>query len=306
MAKRALITGLSGFVGCHVAEPLQALGFELFGVGRGAKPAGLPAEWHQADLLRPGSAAEVISATRPTHLLHFAWYAEHQKFWRSPLNTSWVRATLELLQAFRESGGGRAVLAGSCAEYDWNYPVLSELSTPRAARTPFGRSKNALFEAAEAYSQTCDLSFSWGRIFFVYGPGEHPGRLVSHVVTSLLAGKRAATSSGTQVRDFMHAADIAAAFAALLDSEVQGALNIASGEPRPVREVIEAVGRLTGRADLLDIGAIPISPQEPTRLEADVTRMRSELRFTPAIPLQDGLRSVIDSYRRAAAPTAAT
>jgi nucleoside-diphosphate-sugar epimerase len=104
----------------------------------------------------------------------------------------------------------------------------------------------------------------------------------------------------------MHAADIAAAFAALLDSEVQGALNIASGEPRPVREVIEAVGRLTGRADLLDIGAIPISPQEPTRLEADVTRMRSELRFTPAIPLQDGLRSVIDSYRRAAAPTAAT
>jgi nucleoside-diphosphate-sugar epimerase len=299
MAKRVLVTGLNGFIGRHARAPLEARGFDVIGVGRGEPPEDVRGKiaWRHADLLLPGAAKALIDSVRPTHLLHFAWYAEHQKYWRSPQNTAWVRATLELVQAFHDAQGARCVLAGSCAEYDWRHELLSEYATPRIPHTPFGRSKNALFEALDAYAEVSGLSYAWGRIFFVYGPAEHPGRLVAHVIRKLLRGERAATSPGTQRRDFTHVEDIAAAFAALLDSAVAGPINIASGEARPVRDIIELAGELAGRPELLDIGALPLPPTEPACLAADVRRMREELGYQPRIGLREGLARVIDSYR---------
>jgi nucleoside-diphosphate-sugar epimerase len=74
-----------------------------------------------------------------------------------------------------------------------------------------------------------NVSLGWGRIFFLYGPGEKPGRLVSGIISNLLAGRRIETTAGTQIRDFTHVADVAGAFAALCDSDVTGPINIASG-----------------------------------------------------------------------------
>ncbi len=74
----------------------------------------------------------------------------------------------------------------------------------------------------EAAAPELAIELAWGRVFFLYGPGEAPGRLVASVARALLAGERAATGDGTQIRDFLHVDDVAGAFAALLDSDVTG------------------------------------------------------------------------------------
>jgi len=298
VTKRAAVTGLGGFIGRHCVAPLVARGFEVHGIGRGDRPVWLSAEvpWHPVDLVAPGAAAAVVRDIAPSHLLNLAWYTAHGSYWRSPENAAWVRAGIELIEAFAAAGGSRFVGAGSCAEYDWDFGFLSERVTPLRPRTPFGRFKAALGEASGAFAEASGLSFAWGRVFFVYGPHEREGRLGASVIGSLLAGRPVKTTHGRQIRDFSHVADIGAAFAALLDAEATGAVNLGSGRPTAVREIIEEIARIVGLPELVAFGALPLAPDEPPLLVADVRRLRDEVGFTPDFDLAAGLRQTVAAF----------
>jgi nucleoside-diphosphate-sugar epimerase len=304
-ARRVLVTGASGFIGRHALAPLLERGFEVHAVmSRDAPPPGAPARvrWHRADLLDAAAHGALLAAASPSHLLHLAWYAEHGRFWTSTENLRWAAATLELVRAFAERGGRRAVLAGSCAEYRWGDPgPCVEGLTPLEPATLYGTAKHATRAVLEAAAPQLGIELAWGRVFFLYGPDEAPGRLVASVARALVAGKRAPTGDGTQLRDFLHVADVAAAFAALLDSDVTGPVNIASGEARPLRDVIDAIGVAAGRPDLLDVGALPARPGDPDELVADVTRLRDDVGFVPAIGLQGGIAQSVEWWRGARA-----
>jgi nucleoside-diphosphate-sugar epimerase len=299
--RRVLVTGASGFIGRHALEPLGRRGFEVHAVTSGAPPAHAPPQvrWHRADLLAPGEHRELLAAVAPTHLLHFAWYAEHGRFWTSTENLRWAAATIALVQAFAEHGGRRAVLAGTCAEYRWGDPgPRIEGVTPLEPATLYGTAKNATRAVLQAAAGELGIELAWGRVFFLYGPGEAPGRLVAAVARALIAGQRAPTGDGTQIRDFMHVADVAGAFAALLDSPVTSAVNIGSGAGRPLGDVIAAIGVATGRPDLLDVGALAARPGEPEELVASVARLRDEVGFAPAIGLDEGIGRTVDWWRQ--------
>ncbi|CAA9375487.1 MAG: UDP-glucose 4-epimerase [uncultured Gemmatimonadetes bacterium] len=295
--KRALVTGASGFVGRHALAPLAARGFEVHALSRGGAPAGLEVEgvaWHRADLLESGVARGVVEAVRPTHLLHLAWDVRPGVFWTAPDNLDWVAASLALARAFAETRGTRIVGAGTCAEYDWAAGgPCSEFDTPLAPATLYGAAKHALRGLVEAHARQAGVSAAWGRIFFLYGPYEAPARLVSSVARALVAGQPAEVTPGTQRRDFLHAADAGEAFAALLDSGVEGPVNVASGEAVEVREVVQEVARAAGRPDLVRWGARPAPVGEPAVLVADAGRLRAEVGWTPRHSLRSGVADAV-------------
>jgi nucleoside-diphosphate-sugar epimerase len=284
-----LVTGGSGFIGRQALAPLRERGYTVHAPSS-----------READLLAPDVAGRLVEELRPTHLLHFAWDARPGKYWTSTENLEWVEASLRLLRAFAQRGGRRAVLAGTCAEYEWSDEVhCVEGATPLAPATLYGAAKHGLRGIAERYAGQADVSFAWGRVFFVYGPHEQPGRLASSVASALVRGEPAETSAGTQVRDFLHAEDLGAAFAALLDSDVAGAVNMASGEPRPIRDLIVALGEAAGRPDLLRIGARAPSPDEPASITAAVDRLRDEVGWRGGRPLEQGAADTIAWWRKA-------
>ena len=91
--------------------------------------------------------------------------------------------------------------------------------------------------------------------------------------------------------------DVAGAFVSLLDSDFHGAVNIASGEAKELREMIGMIGKLIGREELVRLDAKPASPSEPMRIVPDVSILRGQLGFQPRLLLSEGLSQTINWWR---------
>lgn len=292
--KKVLITGASGFIGRNCLSRLTALGYDVCAITPDPiEDADSGIRWYRTNLLDPLQTEKLVAEIKATHLLHFAWYAEPQKYWSSEENYKWVEASKVLLNGFYANGGRRAVMAGTCAEYDWKHGCCIENSTPLIPATLYGKCKNSFRKELSDFSEETGLSSAWGRIFFLYGPHEYPQRLVSSVIISVLQGKPASCSHGEQIRDFLHVEDVASAFIALLESEVCGPVNIASGQPLALKEVICKIGEKLKRPDLIHLGDIPTSKDDPPLLVADVGKLREKVGWTPVYDIESGLDQTI-------------
>jgi nucleoside-diphosphate-sugar epimerase len=298
--KRVLITGATGFIGRHCLPLLAAQGYDVHAVSSRDPDEKQPGvRWHRANLFDPAEVEKLVAGVAPAHLLHFAWIATPGIYWNSPENLAWVQASLGLLRAFAKHGGRRVVTAGTCAEYDWTREVAlcSEQTTRLAPATLYGTSKHALRLLTEAFAREMNMSAAWGRIFFLYGPHEYPERLVASVIRSLLRGEQACSTHGRQVRDLLYVRDVAAAFVALLGSDVNGPVNIASGEGVELREVINKIAVGVDRQGLVQLGTLTAAANEPPVLVADVCRLQDEVGWSPAYTLDQGIEETINWWK---------
>lgn len=299
---RVLVTGAAGFIGRWAVAALREEGFDVHAAGR---PMRADIEnWHQADLLDASARAALIRTVKPDHLLHTAWFTGHGRFWTAPQNADWLAASLDLLAEFAAIGGKRAVMVGSCAEYDWagGDGAGSAAEPWREDRlcqpaTFYGRTKQELAQRAASLAASHGISFAWGRVFTPIGLYEEPERLVPSVIRALLAGQRATTGPGDLIRDFLDVRDAGHAFARLVACDVSGAVNIASGDGLSIGDIARQIGALTGRPELLGIGERPPRAGDPAFMVADVSRLRDEVGFEARFPLSQTLRDAIDYWR---------
>ena len=294
---RILLTGATGFIGRHCIAPLRSSGWQVLAVTSGTVdelPCNEGLSWHRADLLDPRAPAELIAQTRPDALLHLAWHLAAS----SVENYRWARASLELLMAFAEAGGRRAVLTGSCAEYDWLQSQPLDEQSRRRPATDYGVSKNALGELVEGYRTSCGLSTAWARLFFLYGPGEAETRLVASVIRALLADQPARSTHGNQLRDYLYVEDVAGALVQLVASEIEGPINIASGRSVRLRDLIAEAATQLDRQQLVELGAIAAHEHEAPEVSAEVKRLHRELEWQPAFDHRQGIARSIAWWRQ--------
>ncbi|MGH7579776.1 MAG: NAD-dependent epimerase/dehydratase family protein [Gemmatimonadales bacterium] len=295
--RRVLLTGAAGFIGSHCIRPLTDRGYEVHAVSRSPRAAdGGETTWYQADLLRPGAARTLVDRVKPTHLLHLAWFVVPGKLITAPENFDWVSASLELVRRFAEAGGTRLSVCGSGYEYDWAHGYCTEEITPCVPDTVYGACKHALHEMVRTFAAGRGLSAAWPRVFFLYGPKEHPERLVSSVIRSLLRKEPARCSHGKQIRDYLHVQDVADGLVAVLDSEIQGAVNVSSGQATTLREIASTIGRLTGQPELVQLGAIPARANDAPLVVGSNARAAA-LGWQPRFDLESGLLQTIEWWR---------
>ncbi len=295
---RVLVTGGRGFIGRHALPELVSLGWEVFSVTSSSDPPDISeVRWIGADLLDRNSSEKLVQQVGATHLLHLAWYCEHQKYWQSAENYRWVTASIDLLLAFHRAGGERAVIAGTCAEYDWSYGYCRELITPTAPSSVYGVCKDALRRLCEAYCSQNEIQFAWGRIFSPYGHGEHPSRLLPSVILNIARGQLAPCSHGEQYRDYLYVTDVAHAFCKLLTCEAGGVFNVSSGQPVRILELVQKVAEAFSRPELPQFGTVAASSDDPPLLVGDNEKLRS-LGWSQLVSIDDGIAKCINEWAK--------
>lgn len=298
--KSVLLTGARGFVGTHCMEALLARDFKIHAVSSRGRYNNYPrhVEWHHADLHNAEHLLRLMVEVKPEYLLHLAWDVSHGVYWSSLENLRWVKTSLTLLQAFIDAGGRRAVMAGSCAEYDWSYGYCTEGKTPLNPSTLYGSCKDALRSIHVAAGREAKISSAWARLFFLYGPREHSERLVPAVIGSLLKKEAVLCTHGEQIRDYLYVKDAGEALAALLDSDVEGSVNVASGKPIVLKDLIMTAAETVGRPELVQLGALAAAEDDPPLLLANTRRLNEEVDWMPGYSLQRGLEETVEWWRK--------
>lgn len=296
-----LVTGAGGFLGTHVLAALQRRDYVIHALGRETTPGtdATGVTWHSSNLLEPNAVHALLDSVRPQGLVHLAWDTTHELYWHSTSNLEWLAASLLLLHHFARLGGKRAVIAGSSAEYQWGgLDDLDELTSPIVPDSLYGTSKNALREVLAKWAPNAGISWAWGRFFNMFGPEEKTVRLIPKVIRTLLEGKTLPFDSGAIERDFLHVADAGDALAALFHSEVQGPVNIASGQAVSVRDIILTLATHLHASDRVSFNTL-IDPRQPARIVASIKRLRDEVGWQRLASLEERLHETCDWWQLA-------
>ena len=171
--------------------------------------------------------------------------------------------------------------------------------SPIRPATPYGVAKDALRrEAPELLARARDHRSRGGGSSSCTAPASTPTGSCRRSPARCSPASRRAAPTGRQVRDFLHSGDAGRAFAALLDADVEGPVNIASGVGVPVAELVGWIGEALGRPELIELGALPTRPGEPdaTRRARRAAARRGRLHARPSSPARrSSRRSLVGS-----------
>src|SRR5512147_1992112 len=297
-----LITGAAGFLGSSLANQLAREGHQIRGLDdlSAGDPQALGPDVH---FTRGGVSDRpklwtLLEEVDVVYLLAARVSVPESVLYPRDYNTVNVGGTVALMEAMRDVGVGRVVLASSGAVYgDLADQPLKETLTPNP-RSPYAVSKLA----AEYYVRT--IGGLWGietvslRIFNAYGPGQHlpashPPVVPHYLKQALRGGTLVAHGDGSQTRDYVYVDDVVSALvAAATAPNINGlVINVGSGVETSIRDLIKTVLDVTGgKAEVIynaqTSGGV-------SRMRADLTLAQEKLSYRPSIKLDDGLRLTI-------------
>lgn len=286
MTKKVLLTGATGLVGKESIRPLQDMGYEIYALTIDDNNPNNGVNWIKCNLFDENSVKDVFEKIKPTHLLNFAW-ATTGNYLTSDINLEFVKAGLNMLKYFKANGGKRTVYVGTCFEYKFKDEPLKE-TDPVNPQTLYAKSKNALHELAEEFCSINDISFGYGRIFYVFGHGENEKRLTAHLIKTLSENKEVIINNGSLIKDYMYTKDIAGAFAAFLNSGVKGTVNICTGRGISLKEYSTYIAKKLGKEEFLNI------KQEETNQPPIITGDNSRLINEVGYKIQYSFENAID------------
>jgi dTDP-6-deoxy-L-talose 4-dehydrogenase (NAD+) len=195
-------------------------------------------------------------------VLHLAWYAEPGLYLHSAINFECLSGTLALGRACEVVGVRRFVGVGTCFEYDVSARYLSK-DTPLKPETLYAAAKASAFNMLLNAFNISGVEFTWCRMFYLYGEGEDPRRLVPYIIDKISHGEVAELTSGKQVRDYLDVRVAAKRLVEIAYSDVTGAVNVCSGKPITVKDLAFEVAARYGDTRLLNFGVREDNSMDP-------------------------------------------
>ena len=309
---RAAVLGASGFVGRWVARRLCARGADVHLVVRDAgamarvgRDYGIDGTVVTADMADGDAVRGMIDEIRPTVVFNLIGYgvdrSERDAATARRINAELVEVLAEATAGLGETSwtGQRLVHVGSALEYGEASGDLRE-DGPTAPTTDYGITKLEGTQRLTACAVRDGLRAVTGRLFTVYGPGEHAGRLLPSLLEAAQSGEAVSLTAGAAARDFTYVEEVAEGLLrlALCDAEPGAVVNLARGELTTVREFIEIAGDVLGiERELLKFGDLAERPEEMRHGAVNVDRLETLTGWSMNVDIAEGVRRTACFYQ---------
>jgi UDP-glucose 4-epimerase len=308
---RSVVLGASGFIGRWVARALGDHGAELCLVVRSGTDAytllsdyGIRGEVVELDLAKPAPLFELFADFQPAIVFNLAGYgvdrSERDAGTVFRINAHLVRAVMEAMARTPDQGwpGQTVIHAGSALEYGAFAGTLTEDAEARPT-TLYGRSKLAGTRLLARCSGDGRVKGLTARLFTVYGPGEHSGRLLPSLLESARSGQALSLTTGTQRRDFTYVEDVADGLVrlGLACAQPGEVVNLATGKLTSVRRFAETAANILHiPPDRLRFGAIPARADEAELQHSAVStaRLRRLTGWVPPTGIAQGICRTVE------------
>jgi UDP-glucuronate 4-epimerase len=311
---RVFVTGAAGFVGSRLSRALLERGDEVVGFDNldGYYPL-VHKERHLADLLpqrrftfvrgdlrEAARLRELLGEHRPDAVAHLAAMSAVRYSVEHPLiyGEVNVQGSVNLLDAARQIGQPRVILASSSSVYGSDTPVPFQESAPAdRPLAPYPASKRAMELFAHTYHHLWSLPTTILRFFNVYGPHGRPDMMPWRWTEQILRGETLTLYDGGRLkRDWTYVDDIVDGICAALDAGlIYETINVACGRPVENRYFVDVLEEILGRKAQVVETAAPAS--EPPILFADISKARRLLGYEPRVPVEEGLARFVEWYR---------
>lgn len=307
LRKRVLVTGGAGFIGSHLCERLLAQGHEVLCVDNfftGSK--------RSIAHLRDHPDFEVIR-----HDITFPLYLEVEQIYNLACPASPVHYQHDPVQTTKTSVHGAInvlglakrlkgrILQASTSEVYGDPSVHPQPETyvgsvnPIGPRSCYDEGKRCAETLFFDYYKQHALEIKVARIFNTYGPRMHPhdGRVVSNFIVQALNGEPITIyGEGQQTRSFCYVDDLVDGLIRLMaaPADITGPINLGNPAEFTIRALAERVIALTGSRSRMVFRPLP--QDDPRQRCPDITRARTQLEWTPATALDDGLQRTIEYF----------
>ncbi len=305
--ERVLISGISGFIGSHLARRLVKEESEVYGLVRNSSNLWRISDIknqisiYYADLKDFESVKNIIQDVQPLKIFHLAAYVDVSRSFEvvDKMVENNIKGSLNLLRALEGIDYDCFINTGTCEEYGDNNVPFREDQIPNPV-SPYSASKVSTTMFCQMLYKTMGLPIITLRPFLTYGPGQESNMLIPSVIKSVIKSEPFEMTAGEQTREFNYVDDIVEGFikASVTKRAIGEIINIGNGLEYKIKYVVQKILDLMNSTVNPKIGVLNYRPGETWHFYCDNTKAMELLGWKPKVNLEDGLKMTIDWFKK--------
>lgn len=304
---RALITGITGFVGSYLEKELTGRGMEVFGTSKKYNKKNI----YQVDLLDKERIIHVLKETKPRYIFHLAGISNVRESWTNISKTMEVNTvgTANLLEAVKKVDQEiRVITIGSSEEYGRLMVEGVKISeeTPLNAVSPYGASKAAVSMLVKQFHQAYGMDIIHLRPFNHIGPGQRPGFVTTDFANQIACinkckeqNRKMSVGNLEVVRDFTDVRDIVRAYYYIALYGKSGEIyNVSSGRGVMIKEILEILLAFSSKKIEVITDLEKMRPSDCPYFVGDPTKLKLITKWEPTFTMENSLLDIYNYCSR--------
>lgn len=279
---KVLVTGITGFLGSHIAENLVSNGINVIGLKRKNSDTwrckGFKDKIDWVDINDDESFSNQLTNYSVNTIIHAAWIgveSNDRDNWSEQIKN--LNFFVDLLETARTLKVKKIIFLGSQAEYGIINSKIRENSETHALNA-YAATKLACLEILKSFSSINSINWIWLRLFSVFGEKENNNWLIPSLVDSMLNKKEMDFTLGEQKYAYLYVKDFAEMMRRITIKNLKpGIYNVSSEEIRTIRSLIEDVKNIVNPKFVLNFGALSYRHGQSMHMEGDMEALNAQI-----------------------------